>query len=370
MAFTYNPLVEMWTLYAVGSLLIFLRVATRWRMVGIQGFKPDDYLIWFSWIVYSVMSVAAHICGVHADLHTLSLEQRRTMTEEEAAPYVWVTQWFCAGVATYIVFIWSLKFNMLFFYQRVVDGLAVDKFIKPSFALVSCTFVSVICILFASCRPYYRMWTMYPDQGANCEPQAELYMLPALIMNIFTDLCIMAIPAPAILTVRTTLQRKISLVIIFSAGIFVMIAAILRVSMVLVGGDGGTAAIWSCREDFVAICVGQAPILRPLLTRRFWTGEMSHHSKNKSTIPIQSNDAFEMSTARKGTINGSRSKKGNSVNIFSTQGRDSDEESTERILNNGGIMVNTWVGVQTETTVSRQGEALSHSSSYQDVQKS
>lgn len=87
-------------------------------------------------------------------------------------------------------------------------------------------------------------------------------MLPALIMNIVTDLCIMAIPAPAILTVRTTIQRKISLVIIFSAGIFVMIAAILRVSMVLVGGDGGTAAIWSCREDFVAICVGQAPICK------------------------------------------------------------------------------------------------------------
>lgn len=74
-------------------------------------------------------------------------------------------------------------------------------------------------------------------------------MLPALIMNIFTDLCIMAIPAPAILTVRTTIQRKISLVIIFSAGIFVMIAAILRVSMVLVGGDGGTAAIWSYKKN-------------------------------------------------------------------------------------------------------------------------
>ncbi|KAG8163572.1 hypothetical protein KVR01_006869 [Diaporthe batatas] len=370
MAFTYNPLVEMWTLYVVGSMLIFIRVATRWRMVGLQGFKPDDYLVWFSWIVYTVMSIAAHICGVHADLHTLSLEQRRVMTEEEAAPYIWVTQWFCAGVATYIVFIWSLKFNMLFFYQRVVDGLAVDKFIKPGFVFVGCTFISIICILFASCRPYHRMWMMYPDQGANCEPQAEIYMLPALIMNIFTDLCIMAIPAPAILTVRTTIQRKISLIIIFSAGIFVMIAAILRVSMVLVGGDGGTAAIWSCREDFVAICVGQAPILRPLLTKRFWTGEMSHNSKNKSTIPIQSNDAFEMSAARKGTINGSRSKKGNSVNIFSTQGRDSDEESTDRIINNGGIMVNTWVGVETETPVSRQGESIHHSLSYRDGQKS
>lgn len=113
------------------------------------------------------MSVAADICGRHADLHTLSLETRKAISEEEAQPYVWVTQWFCAGVATYIVFIWSLKFNMLFFYQRVVDGLRVDKFIMPSMILVSCTFISIICILFASCRPYYRMWTMYPDQGGK-----------------------------------------------------------------------------------------------------------------------------------------------------------------------------------------------------------
>ena len=85
-------------------------------------------------------------------------------------------------------------------------------------------------------------------------------MLPALILNIVTDLCIMAIPAPVIFPVKTTIWRKISLVIIFSAGFFIMIAAILRVSMVLVQGNGSTAAIWSCREDFVAICVGQAPI--------------------------------------------------------------------------------------------------------------
>lgn len=121
------------------------------------------------------MSIAAHICGGHADLHTLSLEKRKTMTEEEAAPYVYVTQWFCAGVATYIVFIWSLKFNMLFFYQRVVDGLRVDKFIKPSMVLVSVTFISIICILFASCRPYKRMWTQYPDQGGRATPLDLVY---------------------------------------------------------------------------------------------------------------------------------------------------------------------------------------------------
>lgn len=45
-----NPLVEMWSLYVIGSLIIFLRVACRWKMVGIQNFKPDDYIIWLSWV--------------------------------------------------------------------------------------------------------------------------------------------------------------------------------------------------------------------------------------------------------------------------------------------------------------------------------
>lgn len=59
-------------------------------------------------------------------------------------------------------------------------------------------------------------------------------MVPPLIMNIVTDLCIMAIPAPVVIPVKTTLWRRIGLLGLFGAGIFVMIAAILRVTMVLV----------------------------------------------------------------------------------------------------------------------------------------
>lgn len=68
------------------------------------------------------MTYAADVCGRHADLHTLTLEQRTAMTPTEATPYIYVTRWFCAGVATYVVFIWSLKINMLFFFRRVVNG--------------------------------------------------------------------------------------------------------------------------------------------------------------------------------------------------------------------------------------------------------
>lgn len=73
-------------------------------------------------VVYTVMTYAADVCDRHADLHTLTITQRQAMSDDEAEPYIWVTQWFCAGVATYVVFVWSLKINMLFFFRRVVKG--------------------------------------------------------------------------------------------------------------------------------------------------------------------------------------------------------------------------------------------------------
>lgn len=207
----------------------------------------------------------------------------------------------------------------------------------------------------------------------------------------------MAIPAPVVFPVKTTLWRKLSLVVIFSAGCFIMAAAILRVDFVLAQGDSKTGAIWSCREDFVAIIVGQAPIrkflifqnlslaraetpmdgahtgrvlyghhmlttrtylVRPAFTRRFWTGEMSQGSsaqRTKSSYPIQSGtDAFEMGTSRKGFGAGSANKSANrhpdyNVTIQSTHGRNSDGDSTDRIINSSGIMVDTWVDVESES---------------------
>lgn len=111
--------------------------------------------------------------------------------------------------------------------------------------------------------------------------------------------------------------------------------------------------------------------VRPALTKRFWTGEMSygHSQHTKSTLPHQSgNDAFEMNTARKANLQGSKhdmSKKGNDVTIFATQGRDSDGDSTERIMD-GGIVVNTWVNVESETASHRHAGPMGLDSSYRD----
>jgi hypothetical protein len=202
------------------------------------------------------MTVAAHIVGGLGDMHELPDEVRMAMTPEEAAPFIFSTQWFCVGVATYVLFIWTLKLNMLFLYQRVVKGLWVERFIMPTIGLVIATFIACMLIMFCACRPYNRMWIMWPNQGckfpsmdhghsssadwytAICQPQSSLNMIPPLVMNLVTDVCIMAIPIPVIMPVKTTFWKRIGLIFLFTAGIFVMVAAILRVTMVLVVSSG------------------------------------------------------------------------------------------------------------------------------------
>lgn len=91
--------------------------------------------------------------------------------------------------------------------------------------------------------------------------------------------------------------KKVAMICLLSAGVFVMIAAILRVAFVLKVGhatntqsfrassqlkiptadisfsqssDPATPAIWACRETLVAMCAVNAPLLLPLFNADFW----------------------------------------------------------------------------------------------------
>lgn len=45
-----EALIETWCLYSVGTMAIMARIACRWRMIGVQNFKPDDYIIVLAWV--------------------------------------------------------------------------------------------------------------------------------------------------------------------------------------------------------------------------------------------------------------------------------------------------------------------------------
>jgi len=58
-----GPLIETWALYSVGSLIIFARIACRWRMIGISSFQADDYLIVLAWVRLALGDVPRSSCA-------------------------------------------------------------------------------------------------------------------------------------------------------------------------------------------------------------------------------------------------------------------------------------------------------------------
>ncbi|KAL2212470.1 hypothetical protein CC79DRAFT_1364753 [Sarocladium strictum] len=297
-AFTAN-LAEIWTLYALGTLMVCARTFVRVRTVGVRNFRPDDYLVWFAWAVYSEVTVIAHVFIIKAQgLHTslLTPEQREAMPLSEYAAWEYGTQVFFVGLASYAVIVWTLKFNMLFFYQRVVNGLWVEKLILPAFGLVAASGVAIVLTLTLTCIPFHKLWQIWPDPGRLCVPQNEVTFYTILVLNLVTDVCIMLIPIPVVAPIRTGIWRRLGLYLLFSLGLFCMMAAILRVMLIFELGDTqGISAMWSIREDFVAIFVGQAPMVYPMLKKSFWTG----HAISSHDDPTS--DGHEMRTGVSGS---------------------------------------------------------------------
>lgn len=111
---------------------------------------------------------------------------------------------------------------------------------------------------------------------------------------------------------RTNALRKVGLVFLFGLGLFTMVAAVIRIISIFVVSchhvilppfhlhmpnigltrrssklnQESAGALWSIREDFIAVVVTQAPMVYPLFGRQFWrtvygSGDGSHDESAK-----------------------------------------------------------------------------------------
>jgi hypothetical protein len=106
-----------------------------------------------------------------------------------------------------------------------------------------------------------------------CQPALS----PALIwvflaFNVSTDLYLISIPMPMLFRASMPARKKAALIGLFSCGLFVVMAATLRVALLVTDPVNGAllAGSWAVRETFVAVVVTNLPMLFPLFRR--WLG--------------------------------------------------------------------------------------------------
>ncbi|KAI0201358.1 hypothetical protein F4808DRAFT_424925 [Astrocystis sublimbata] len=312
-------IVETFVEYGIAATFILARIFTRHRQVGWRGFRADDYLVVVVLGLWTVLAVVGYKFTVVAQgRHTslLTPEQRQDLPVSERPIWAFGSQLFLAGFVGYVFNIWLIKLNQLFYYQRVLNGLRVQKLIIPMMGLLGTAFVAAVLTIALYCVPLEKLWQVYPDPGKNCVPQTTVVFTVVLSLNLLTDLCILLLPIPTVISIQLPILKKLGLLVLFSGGLLSIAFAILRYAFIFNVQTEAVSALWTGRELFVATFAGQAPMIYPLLTRRFWARnrkstkgsalqDLSGSNYNRvsasgyetgGAIPLVSRDTFEHRT--------------------------------------------------------------------------
>ncbi|KAM7182683.1 hypothetical protein V8F33_014110 [Rhypophila sp. PSN 637] len=270
--------IEAFILMGLGFIIIKIRVYARIRVNG--GFKklqPDDYLMLIAGSAFAAEAYFVYLTNERYKgfaNNGITPEQRRTLdpSSEEYQDRVKGSRTHLAGWQTYVFVLWIIKAAWCVFYLRLVGILMLRRRVYFGFFLVASSWVVFVLGMFLSCRPLSHYWQIYPDPGPLCQPaSSKLLIILCFVLNVITDFYLMAIPIPMILASSFSRPKKFGLILLFSCGVFVTAAGVLRTVRMLEKPEHGgrLAGTWAMREAFVAILMSNIPHILPLLRRWF-----------------------------------------------------------------------------------------------------
>lgn len=156
--------------------------------------------------------------------------------------------------------------------------------IRIGYGLIISTYIATMLTINVACHPFERNWQIYPDPGNTCQPAiSTVICLVVVILNVLTDLYLMSIPLPLLFKAQLPIKRKILLIAMFSGGFFVIACGILRATLILTHPDTGAqqAGSWAVRETFVAVIIGNLPMVYKLF--RLAAKDGSERIKERTT---------------------------------------------------------------------------------------
>lgn len=163
--------------------------------------------------------------------------------------------------------IYIIKICMLLMYTRLTLGLQVQKMVFYLSIYVGIGWLATEIAFFTACTPFVGYWAM-PPPNPQCTT-LQHYAIVQACFNISSDTLMLLIPLPLITRLNAPWKQKAILTVIFSMGIFVILAAILTKVFNLSNIWDPSYMLWYTREASVAVYVSNLPMIWPLLREWF-----------------------------------------------------------------------------------------------------
>ncbi|GAM37845.1 hypothetical protein TCE0_033f08107 [Talaromyces pinophilus] len=232
--------IEAFVLLACAVFLILLRSYVRLDLVGLKKLMLDDYLMLLTGALFISETTLAYLVVSKYDGLTNSYmtDEERTALDPSSIEYhkrVTGSKIQVLGWSLYVMTLWMGKFCLAIFYSRLTTGLMeFETRVRIAYVLLGVTYFATALSILLSCHPMNRFWQINPDPGNFCQLTiSKVYILVVMILNVLTDVFLLFIPLPLLWRVEIGLKRKISLMILFSGGVFIIAASIIRAVVVL-----------------------------------------------------------------------------------------------------------------------------------------
>ncbi|KAK2003776.1 hypothetical protein LX36DRAFT_720764 [Colletotrichum falcatum] len=268
---------EAFTLLGVAIGAISIRTYARISAVGVKHLQADDYLMLFVALSYSAETALAYSVGAYwrgLANNGMTDEARKNLdpNSQEFMLRVNGSKTQIAGWITYsCLVLWPAKAAMCIFYVRLTQGMYNYRTrIMYGFISIGVSWLAVFFSIIFGCYPFEKNWQIYPDPGNLCQPAiSKINILVVVVLNSLTDLYLLSIPIPMLWGAQLPLRKKLGLIVLFSGGIFVTMAGILRCVLIITDPINGAqqAGSWAVRETFVAIVTSNVPMVFPLVRR-------------------------------------------------------------------------------------------------------
>lgn len=266
---------EMWAWYALTLVVVLSRMISRRMLLGSwKNMLVDDYLMVFTMITYTILLVIVKVLtytptnliqpGIKVDLN----DKQNIADRQYGSKLVLVTE------QMQMFTLWGVKGCLLFMYGRLTLSLRQNFFVKIVAGYVVLGFVVMQILWFAAwCRPFSHYWQV-PPEDLNCSAETN-HMITNAIVNISSDIMIIALPMPVFLQSQLAIKRKVVLCAVFALGIFTILAAALSKYYSLGAPYGSEWIYWYIREVSTAIITANLPLTWTLLQRVFRLGSFA-----------------------------------------------------------------------------------------------
>ncbi|OQE14360.1 hypothetical protein PENSTE_c036G07533 [Penicillium steckii] len=260
-------IILLWVFTWIAIVLIISRLLLRkWK--GFQ-FNLGDYFSMGAILCALVRLALVHVILIWGtnnmarefrDTHTFTIEEIHR--REIASKFVLTNRVF------YNTYLWLQKLVLLDTYRRLIAHLHWEKVTMITYiAVFAATYVTVQIVTFTECDPFNHYWMVLPDPGTCCQAQLQLIVLG--VLNVVTDLMLIALPIPVLVLVKRSTIEKLQLAVLFAVGLFIVAITIARLPQNAKNSSMQVnRTTWASVELLAAAIVSNAPVLYGLIKGR------------------------------------------------------------------------------------------------------